>query len=199
MNNVEEVLAVAGIQNAYTYSEYISMVESVVAEGRTTGPIQSEDLSHYTKLNFSRSLRIYKTTKLADDIVTKVKAINRKQTWYVLTEGWCGDAAQSVPVIALMAEENPLITLKLILRDENLGIMDQFLTDGGRSIPKLIGIDENENVLFTWGPRPQKAQELYNAFKANPTKEYKAFSEDLQRWYIKDKAVSIQEELGELL
>ncbi len=189
----------AAIKKSNSYSEYVALIESLVENGKTTGVTQSEELSHYTKLNLSRSKRVYKTTKLAADLVTKVKAITEKQTWVLITEGWCGDAAQSVPVIALLANENPLIDLKLILRDENLEIMDQYLTNGGRSIPKLIILDQSFNELAIWGPRPENAQELYEAYNLNPSKDYKEFSEEVQRWYLLDKAVSIQKELFALI
>ncbi len=199
MENVTEIFTVEVNNKSYNYLEYIALIESVVKVGQTTGNMQSEELSHYTKLNLTRSKRIYKTTQLSADLVAKVKAITKKQTWYILTEGWCGDAAQSVPVIALLASENPLIDLKLILRDENLEIMDQYLTNGGRSIPKLISVDENLNELFTWGPRPENAHKLYELYKLNPSKEHKELAEDMQKWYIQDKAISIQQELGDLI
>ena len=199
MENVSTIFTEDVNKKSYSYSDYISLIESVVDAGKTTGLTQSEELSHYTKLNLSRSKRIYKTTILSPEMVSKVKAITEKQTWYVITEGWCGDAAQSVPILALVADENPLIDFKLILRDENLEIMDLYLTNGGRSIPKLISVDENLNELFSWGPRPENAQKLFEIYKLNPTKEHKEFAEDMQRWYIQDKAISIQEELGELI
>ena len=64
-----------------------------------------------------------------------------------------------------MAEVNSNINLQLVLRDENLELMDLFLTNGGRSIPKLIALDKDLNILFTWGPRPQTATNMVLDYK----------------------------------
>jgi hypothetical protein len=91
--------------------------------------------------------------------------------------------------------------VKLILRDENLEIMDAYLTNGGRSIPKLIAFNsETQEELFTWGPRPQNAQELFMDFKTNPNgRTYADFSIEMQKWYAKDRTKSLQDEFVELL
>lgn len=113
----------------------------------------------------------------------------------MLTEAWCGDAAQNLPVIAKVAQLNPHITLTLLLRDEHPEIMDVYLTHGGKSIPKLIAVAENGTELFTWGPRPEALQELVEAYKANPDRPYAEFLEEVQRWYNADKTESVQREL----
>jgi hypothetical protein len=128
-----------------------------------------------------------------------VGQIDFPQTWYILTEAWCGDAAQILPAIVAASLSNPLITVRLLLRDENSELMDAYLTNGGRSIPKLIAVDDDFNELFTWGPRPAGAQALLLEYKANPMKSYSEFSEDIQRWYIADKTESPQIELQALL
>jgi hypothetical protein len=120
--------------------------------------------------------------------------------WLVLTEGWCGDAAQTVPIMAKMAGESLNIELKLIFRDENLDIMDEFLTDGGRSIPKLIVLNkETLEVLENWGPRPVEAQELFWKAKNSPDFDYPEVQKALQLWYAKDKTLSTQKELTALV
>jgi len=156
-------------------------------------------LNYYTRLNLSRMQRLNKKITIDEELKLAVDEFQTPQTWYILTEAWCGDAAQNIPVIAALALSNPMITVKLLLRDENPEIMDAYLTNGGRSIPKLIAVDEELNELFTWGPRPAPAQEMLTEYKANPVKSYKEFSEDIQRWYIADKTASIQKELKVLL
>lgn len=178
--------------------EYDTMLQAYAKEGKTSGD-QKENLIHFTKLNAQRSRRIMKTTQLMDAVVDKVRSVSR-QTWLLITETWCGDAANSVPVIAKLAEENSDIDVRVVLRDENLPLMDQFLTNGGRSIPKLIGLDEALNVLFDWGPRPEGARALHADWKASdngvPASEFQVI---LQKWYHDDKGQSIQQELLERL
>jgi len=199
MKNVADLFPLPITETAYSYADYMLLMEKVVAENRTTGPKQSEEYAHYTKLNLARMQRLNKTVAVDETLKNLVSQISIPQTWYILTEAWCGDAAQNIPVLAAAALSNPSITVKLLLRDENPALMDAYLTNGGRSIPKLIAVDGDFNELFTWGPRPAGANELMLQFKAEPTKTVQEFVEDIQRWYIADKTKSIQKELTEIL
>ena len=199
MRSVKDLFTPENIRQSYTYPEYLALMDRVVAEKRTTGPNQSPAMAEYTRLNQYRMHRLNKTVHLAMDLQQLVFQIKMPQTWYVLTEAWCGDAAQSLPVIAKAAQLNPHITLTLLLREEHLEIMDAYLTRGGKSIPKLIALAEDVTELFTWGPRPQALQEIVWAYKENPDRPYAELLEEIQRWYNTDKTESIQQELVALL
>jgi len=94
---------------------------------------------------------------------------------------------------------NSNIELKFLLRDENPELMDQYLTNGkSRSIPKLIAVDENNEELFNWGPRPKILQEMFYHMKANAITN-DTIKEEMHRWYAKDKTVTTQKEILELL
>lgn len=187
------------LQKTYTYQAYKDLVKTLLLEGKSTGPNQSEDLTNYSLLNDKRMKRLDKTIKIIDDTKQFLKTIKTPQTWVVLTEGWCGDAAQNLPVIHKMAEVNSNINLQLVLRDENLELMDLFLTNGGRSIPKLIALDEELNILYTWGPRPQTATNMVLDYKTKHGYLDAQFKQDLQVWYNKDKGESIQNDFKELI
>ena len=182
------------LQNTYTYLEYRDLVSNLLAEGKSTGPNQSEDLTNYSMLNDRRMKRLDKTIKISEETRQKVQALKETQTWLVLTEGWCGDAAQNLPVLNKIAELNENINMKFVLRDENLELMDLFLTNGGRSIPKLIALDKNNNVLKTWGPRPSFANKMVDEYKAKNGNLDAQFKQDLQVWYNKDKGKNTQED-----
>jgi hypothetical protein len=182
------------LQNTYTYQEYKDLVSDLLAEGKSTGSNQSEDLTNYSMLNDRRMKRLDKTIKISEETRQKVQALKETQTWLVLTEGWCGDAAQNLPVLNKIAELNENINMKFVLRDENLELMDLFLTNGGRSIPKLIALDKNNNVLKTWGPRPSFANKMVTEYKAKNGNLDAQFKQDLQVWYNKDKGKSTQED-----
>ncbi|WP_221389762.1 thioredoxin family protein [Dyadobacter sp. NIV53] len=204
MKNIADLFPLSVTKTAYSYAEYMELMETVVLENRTTGPKQSEDMNYYTKLNLSRMQRLNKKVEITDELTSAIEQIEIPQTWFILTEAWCGDAAQNVPVIAAAVLSNPLISIKLLLRDENPEIMDQYTTDGGRSIPKLIAVDEEFNELFTWGPRPEGAHKLLLQYKTNsaaggPVQTHKEFAADVQRWYIADKSESVQKELTTIL
>ena len=123
------------IANAMSYAVYRDLMATLAEEGKTTGPNQSEEMAGYTSLNEHRMKRLDKRVELQQPVLDGLAQINRKQTWLVLTEAWCGDAAQNLPILAKMAEANPNVELRLVLRDENLDLMDAYLTNGGRSIP----------------------------------------------------------------
>jgi len=125
--------------------------------------------------------------------------ISSPTTWLVITEGWCGDAAQNLPFLNKMAELNPNITLKLVLRDEHPELMDEFLTNGGRSIPKVIGLDESLNVLGSWGPKPIPMQKEFLENKVSQERTGKEFTEYLHLWYAKDKGLTLQNEILAIL
>lgn len=191
----------SGMPGSMTYNEYFDLVNKLVDEEKTTGDNQSEAFVKYTFLNRHRMNRLNKTTKLMESLQEAATSISKPTVWLVLSEAWCGDAAQNLPVINHIAATNPLIELKVILRDEHLEIMDELLTNGGRSIPKLVAFDENLNVQFTWGPRPDPVQQMVNVYKAmpEPKKPYTEFTEEVQKWYAKDKSLSLQNEFLDLL
>ena len=96
-----------------------------------------------------------------------------------------------MPVINKIAELHDGIDLKLVLRDENDALMNQFLTNGGKAIPKLIMIDnETDNVISTFGPRPTVATQMVNTYKADHGQLSPVFKEELQQWYNKDNVKS---------
>ena len=182
------------LENAVSYPEYRTLVHDLLSVGKSTGPIQSEALTNYSLLNDRRMKRLDKTIKISDETKAVFKSITEKQTWLVLTEGWCGDAAQNLPVIQKLAAENENIALKIVLRDEYLELMDLFLTNGGRSIPKVIVLDAQNNVQHTWGPRPTLATEMMTDYKAKNGSIDAQFKQDLQVWYNKNKGQSVQED-----
>lgn len=189
-----------GIQNSFSYQEYRARVSELVSEGKSTGREQSEALTNYSMLNDRRMKRLDKTLKI-DPSVTEV-FLNAKTniTWLVLTEGWCGDAAHSIPVMNKLSEMNEGIDLRIISRDAHDELMNNFLTNGGKSIPKLISYDKQTNqVVATWGPRPSVATKMVNDYKVANGSLDPQFKEDLQVWYNKDKGNTIAEDLAKLL
>ncbi|WP_296384494.1 thioredoxin family protein [Winogradskyella sp.] len=188
------------LEKGTTYSDYRTLVSDLVEDNSTTGNEKTEALANYTMLNDRRMKRWDKTVKVSDEIKTKIEGFNKKVTWLVITESWCGDAAHIVPVINKVAELNDNIDYKVVLRDENDALMSQFLTNGGKAIPKLIMIDNDTNeVINTFGPRPLVATNMVLDYKAKHGQLTPEFKEDLQRWYNKDKGQSTVEDLVSLL
>ena len=184
--------------NSLSYNEYRALVTNLLGNNESTTKNGSEDLVSYSKLNNSRMKRLDKTTKLDDSVVNKFSSIDKKITWVVLSEGWCGDAAQNLPVINKLAETNSNINLRIVLRDENPELMNEFLTNGNQAIPKLIQL-ENEKATKTWGPRPTIATKMVVDYKAKHGQLDADFKKDLQVWYNKNKSENVIEDLSELI
>ncbi|GJM60052.1 thioredoxin family protein [Persicobacter diffluens] len=188
------------IEQGYSYAEYRALTDQLLSEGKTTGDNQSEAMIEYTQLNVQRMKRAEKVFMLNEETEKHLQAIDRPIYWVVLSEAWCGDAALNLPAIAKMAEVNDHIKLSILLRDENPEVMDQYLTNGGRSIPKLIAVDaESGAELFTWGPRPAPAQQIVLDWKASGSTNPDEKNVAIQKWYAKDKGLTIQEEFIALL
>lgn len=182
------------------YSSYRELVHSLLLAGKTTGEDSSEAMLHYTKMNEQRMNRVEKTTVLTPAILSAIANINKSYKFLVITEGWCGDAAQIVPVINHIVSAAPeKFSLKLVLRDQDLPLIDAHLTNGGRAIPVLLILDENDElVLPKWGPRPAVLQALLADWK-NETIDMMVLAERLHGWYAKDKTQATQAELLDVL
>ena len=187
------------IEKSMTFAEYIRLIDDLLLEGKTTGENQSEAMFNYGKLNRQRMKRLGNTVKLNESLKEKVRSVKRKMIWLIITEGWCGDAAQNIPVIEKMALESANIETRYVLRDENLELMNQYLTNNARSIPKLICLDaEMFEEIGTWGPRAQTAMDYFYEMREQGI-EKPQMMENLQRWYLQDGEQSIQKEFENLL
>ncbi|GAA6765769.1 thioredoxin family protein [Flavobacterium sp. CGRL1] len=161
-------------------------------------PYNNPDYLDYTKLNWSRMNRWFKTGKLSDALVKTIHSVKSPQNWIIITEPWCGDASHNIPFIEMIAGENPLISVSYQLRDSEPHLIEKYLTNGTKSIPKLIIRDEENIDLGTWGPRPFDCQNLYSDL----LKENAGFEKiklEIQNWYNADKGASIQQELDYLI
>ena len=188
------------LEKSMSYAEYIKLIDDLLLDGKTTGTNQSEAMFNYGKLNRQRMHRLEKTVVLNESLREKVQNNKRKMIWLILTEGWCGDAAQNIPLIEkIAAAAGGSVETRYVLRDENLELMDAYLTHDARSIPKLIALDaETLEEIGTWGPRPQPAMDLFFELRDRGL-EKPLIMENLQRWYIADKNQTIQAEFEKLL
>jgi len=188
------------LNRSISYKEYRKLTANLLAKGKSTGETQTEDLLNYSKLNNSRMKRLDKTFNLSENSKDAIQNSTKKYNWIVLTESWCGDAAHALPIINKIAETSDNIELKIVLRDENEALMDKFLTNGSRSIPKLIAIDaDTKEVLNSWGPRPFEATKMVQDQKERFGALDADFKKELQVWYNANKGVNIEEDILKLL
>ena len=188
------------IENSISYQEYRMLVADLLAQGKSTAKNQSEDLLNYSKLNNSRMKRLDKTFEVSEKTEESIRNFSKNQIWIVLTESWCGDAAHALPVINKITESAKNINLRVLLRDENESLMNKFLTNGNKSIPKLIMLDaDTKELVDTWGPRPSEAAKMVQMHKEKYGFFDDEFKKDLQVWYNANKGLNIEEDILELL
>ena len=186
------------LARSLAYDRYLDLMTEQANQATDDLDAEAAERVGYTKLNLHRTLRIGRTYKVAEELVALMRRLTRPQTWLVLTEPWCGDSAQCLPHLAVLSDLNKHVTLRILLRDENLDVMDRYLTEGKRSIPRLVAFDEAGTELFTWGPRPAAAQAVFaqaqTAGLAKPD-----LLEKLHLFYGRDRGRALEAEFIELL
>jgi hypothetical protein len=190
------------LADARSYPEYRTHLSELLAENMTTGPNQSDFYVQFTRLNQSRMERLDKRDRFIPEMLEILGQLDKPVLMLAITEGWCGDAAQIIPLMYHMAKATDQLDLQLVLRDEHPKLMDQFLTDGARSIPKVIFLDAaTKTVLGDWGPRPAVPQQMTMDYKhlPEPKPDYDSYQKELHLWYARDKTASTQRELVEVL
>lgn len=186
-------------EKGITYPDYKAMIQDLHHNNKTTGNNHSEELLKYSRLNEHRSERIEKTFKALDSTLHTLKQLPFSLKWLIIAESWCGDVAQNIPAFYKLSELlKPKIEMRVVLRDENPELINAFLTNGGKAIPIVLCLNANFQYLHHWGPRPAPAQSIVLESKKNQI-PYTEYGETLHKWYSKDKNVTLQNELTQLL
>lgn len=196
MNNT---LIKNSLNKSISYQTYRKLIKELFANGKSTGAEQTDVILNYSMLNDKRMDRLDKTLKVSEETQTSINNLNNNFTFLVIAEGWCGDAAQIVPVLNKISESSTKIELKIVLRDENEELMNEYLTHGSKSIPKILIVDTENNVINSWGPRPSIATKMVLDYKEKNGSIDADFKKNLQLWYNKDKGNNTQEDLLKLL
>ncbi|MBB5620176.1 hypothetical protein HDE69_001214 [Pedobacter cryoconitis] len=195
MSNYSNIFVNEGL----TYSKYRDLIDSLLKSNKTTGDDHSEAMLHYSKMNVQRMSRVDKTGVLNEAFIAAIKKLEKSYQLLVISEGWCGDAAQIVPLFEKMVEFAPeKFALRFVLRDQNLPLIDAHLTHGGRAIPVLLLLDANGGLISKWGPRPEVLQHLLGEWKKE-TSDMFELAERLHLWYAKDRTQTTQLELTALI
>lgn len=187
------------LDEAFRYEEYRNLIESRLGEERTTGDNRSEEMLHHSRMNLFRMKRLDRYLKLEPGMERRLGEMRRRMEWVVLAEGWDMDSAQILPVLNKMALACECVTLRILLRDHHLQLMEHVRSLAGiRGIPQLIAVDaDSRDVLGTWGPRPRAVQQLVEEFKRSPEFTSREAAERLQKWYSDDRGREVQRELLE--
>lgn len=179
------------------WNGYMDLTHEIVNSKNPQPPYDDSNFHHYTIMNETRMNRWLKVNPITNETASIVAAIEKPQTWVVITEPWCGDAAHIVPILYLMSTLNDKITFRLQLRDSDSEI-EKYLTNGKKAIPILIVRDEAGNDLFSWGPRPADGQEVYDTLAAQKA-DVEEIKSAIQVFYNNNKSLSTQQEVADRL
>ena len=196
----EGTLVREALSKSWDYPGYRELIRKQVDEGRTSGLNQSEDYVYYTLLNHKRMRRWEKKMRLPENLKATLSNTQESWIWLVLTETWCGDAAPVLPIMHAFASNIDSLDIRIAQRDEHQELMDRFLTNNARSIPKLLMVRPSDyEVVASWGPRPREAAQMVAAYREEHGKLTEELRMSLQKWYNTDRGKSIIGELSELL
>lgn len=181
------------LEKGFSYEDYLRKIEDQLFDLNQLG--DEKGMAKYYLMNIKRMERLNKTFELTEEQKGRLKSIIPNFKLLIISEGWCGDAAQSMPVVNVIMQELG-VEQKIVFRDENPELMDAYLTDGAKSIPMFIGINDEGNEIFRFGPRPKDGMDMLAKHKENP-EVYTSdeFHKDLQIWYNQDKGESTFNEL----
>jgi hypothetical protein len=186
------------LKDSVSYTAYRAQIQQHIQQAKSKPDAAADPMLAYTELNEVRMRRLDKTL-YAHDALSWPNSTFRPIA-LCITEGWCGDAAQQIPVLALLEKHTQAFDLRLVARDAHLGLMDQFLTQGNRAIPMVLWLHPvTFEVLSTYGPRPQTLQNWVQQYKIEHGIVDEAAKIYLQQWYTQDKGIHIQQELAESL
>ncbi|MDO4763225.1 MAG: thioredoxin family protein [Flavobacteriaceae bacterium] len=183
---------------AISFEEYLQKTEDIVNKNEADLTEEEKGMLEYYKLGVQRMNRMLKVYKPDENQLKTLEEKQFKGKFLVISEGWCGDAGQTVPAVSLFFKGKNEV--RVIYRDENPELIDQFLTNGTRSIPIVVILNENDEVITHWGPRPAYGTELLKKHKANPEEYPKPqFYNDLQLYYAKNRGFDVINEILELI
>lgn len=188
------------LKPSISFQEYMQLTKSIIESKEPPLPYNDPKMMKYTMQNMERMNRVLNTLSIDQKLYNLLHNNQRNMVWVVLTEPWCGDASQIVPALAAFADVASNISFQILLSDTHSEIMDRYLTNGGRSIPKLVCFDENTwQEIGTWGPRPKSIQQIVTEQKNNPNLSFGEKVRQIHAWYEENKTRDIQLEFIELL
>jgi Thioredoxin len=200
MGMLDESKTISGIpiHRVMTFHEYLTCIEDLFHQGLATGNHQGEDYLEYTKMNLQRMHRWEKTYHPSEAMLESLSRIQHNQRWYIITEGWCGDSAQNLVAIEHIASSSPFVSTHYLFRDENPAWIERFHTEGAHSIPKVIMVNDAEEVISTWGPRPSGAAQAIVEWKTQdlPLATWKPL---LHKWYADDKQHALERDFMQII
>lgn len=181
--------------NAISFEEYVQTAKQRLENPSTE---QEKEYKQYYELGLQRIDRTWKKYTPDEEQLQTLESKNFKGKILIISEAWCGDASATVPALVKFFDGKNEV--KIFLRDSDKSLINQYLTNGTESIPKVLILNEDFTVKNFWGPRPKFGHELLLKFKADPESyPRETFYNDLQLYYAKNRGKDAVAEILELL
>ena len=182
------------VRGGLDYASYVQQWRAKNADSMQGLDPVTRRTRFYSRYNMERHERVEALWEPSDAYSQAVTADHGAAVWLFITEDWCVDSAYSLPLIHWGSEQRADVTLRILLRDESPEIMDLFLTEGKRSIPKFVGISSEGDVRFVWGPQPEVLRDIRQDLMANGT-EGRIVSSTTVDWYAANGWLEVEREL----
>lgn len=176
------------------YKQYQHQFEQILGHSSPTPPYDKSSYIEIVNQNLRRMKKWDNTLELSEELVAELKKIDKKQHWIMIAEPWCLEASHILPFLVKMAEESECISYDIQLRDSEPFLINAYLTNGTKGIPKMVVRDEDDSDLFVWGPRPAKAQTFRDELVDNNLTS-ETIKQALLQWYSADKGKSLNTEI----
>lgn len=181
--------------NGVSYDDYIRNAQQRLDHPKDDA---EKEFKTYFELGLQRMDRMMKKYSPAPEDLAILDAKKFDGKILIITEPWCGDASQAVPVLFKFFEGRN--DVRVSYRDQDPSLITEFMTNGTNSIPIVVVLDKNYEVINHWGPRPKPALEFLKRYKEDPDHYPKEqFYNDLQLYYAKNRGKDTIAELLELL
>jgi len=188
------VLTADQFATGLTYPAYRQHIAEVLATPAPDAAL-AKMLPHYQE-NVDRIDRVAPTVAVLPELQATLNQVTDKYIWAIITEGWCGDASQTVPIFEAVAQASGgHLETRYFLRDSHPELIDKYLTNGGRAIPITVLLRADAlTEAGVWGPRPAPLQAIMQELKARET-PFKEITTQVQAWYDHDATRTTQHEL----
>jgi Thioredoxin len=178
--------------STWSASPYIVITKARYCEGETFAEFMARET-----INHALWVGITHHVSIPLEMSARVEALGGHWHLLVLSEDWCGDAVNIVPIVAKLTESVSNMDLRILARDENLDIMDTHLTGKSRSIPIVILLNKKYEECGWWGPRPTALQKwvVEKGMMLPKDERYK----EVRTFYARDRGLTTMEEIVSML
>ena len=188
----------AAVRNGLDYEDYmVQWTEKNELPMRGLDPVQRRT-RFYSRYNMERQERVENLWAASKSFARAVMSVPGPSDWLFITDDWCVDSAYSLPLVRWGSQQRDDITLRILLKDDHMDIMDRFLTNGKRSIPKFVGLDPEGRDLFNWGPQPTAIRDIRQRLMDDGA-EGRIVSSTTVDWYAEDGWLEVERELTRVL